>query len=76
MRTVCCWWPPSNRDGTVNWYLQDHFQYARRPMPRHNGGMNVGYLDGHVKWENINQFLGPLPEGYPVGDPRNTWDNR
>jgi prepilin-type N-terminal cleavage/methylation domain-containing protein/prepilin-type processing-associated H-X9-DG protein len=50
--------------------------YSRRPCPRHSDGVNVGYLDGHAKWSGITQLLGPLPHGYPYGDPRNVWDNR
>ena len=73
------YYPPQNRDGTRSppHYMDAGTERAqRRPAPRHNGGMNVGYLDGHVKWEKAEAHLGPLPNGWPVGDPRNTWDNR
>jgi prepilin-type N-terminal cleavage/methylation domain-containing protein/prepilin-type processing-associated H-X9-DG protein len=49
---------------------------SRRPMPRHAGGLNVIYADGHAKWSRLDQFLGPMPKGWPYGDPRNSWDNR
>jgi prepilin-type N-terminal cleavage/methylation domain-containing protein/prepilin-type processing-associated H-X9-DG protein len=49
---------------------------ARRPMPRHNNGLNVVYADGHSKWSRLSAFLGPLPKGWPYGDPRNSWDNK
>ena len=51
----------------------------RRPVPIHNNGANVGFCDGHAKWMQIDQLLGPLAttgsKGYDVGDPRNVWDN-
>ncbi len=49
---------------------------SRRPMPRHNQGLSIIYADGHAKWSRLKQFLGPLPKGYPYGDPNNTWDNK
>jgi prepilin-type N-terminal cleavage/methylation domain-containing protein/prepilin-type processing-associated H-X9-DG protein len=49
---------------------------SRRPMPRHNQGLNVIYADGHAKWSRLTSFLGPMPKGWPYGDPNNTWDNR
>ena len=50
----------------------------RRPMARHNGGLNVIYCDGHAKWNKIENFLG-IPKyvkGWPYGDPNNSWDNK
>jgi prepilin-type N-terminal cleavage/methylation domain-containing protein/prepilin-type processing-associated H-X9-DG protein len=49
---------------------------ARRPMPRHHQGLNVIYADGHARWIHLTAFLGPMPRGWPYGDPRNSWDNR
>jgi prepilin-type N-terminal cleavage/methylation domain-containing protein/prepilin-type processing-associated H-X9-DG protein len=49
---------------------------SRRPMPRHNEGLSVIYADGHAKWNRLTDFLGPLPKGWPYGDPHNSWDNR
>jgi prepilin-type processing-associated H-X9-DG protein len=49
---------------------------SRRPMPRHNQGLNVIYADGHAKWNRLAQFLGPMPKGWPYGDPNNSWDNK
>ena len=52
---------------------------TRRPMARHNGGLNVIYCDGHAKWSKIEQFLGitaARPKGWPYGDPNNSWDNK
>ncbi|MES2459699.1 MAG: DUF1559 domain-containing protein [Armatimonadota bacterium] len=51
----------------------------RRPVGRHNGGLNVIYVDGHAKWSRIEQFLGvspARPAGWPYGDPNNSWDNK
>jgi prepilin-type processing-associated H-X9-DG protein len=28
------------------------------PEPRHNGGANVGFCDGHVKWMKLDRFYG------------------
>ncbi len=51
----------------------------RRPVPRHAGGLNIVYADGHAKWSRITQFLG-IPEfglgGYPYGHKNNSWDNQ
>ena len=46
-------------------------------MPRHNGGLNVIYADGHAKWSRIDRFLGPLSDhrGWPYGHENNSWDN-
>jgi prepilin-type processing-associated H-X9-DG protein len=51
----------------------------RRPIPRHNGGSNVIYCDGHAKWSKITAFLGVTPDrpkGWPYRDPRNSWDDQ
>jgi prepilin-type processing-associated H-X9-DG protein len=39
-------------------------------------GLNVAYADGHAKWMHIGKFLGPLPQGWPYGDERNSWDDK
>lgn len=52
---------------------------SRRPVGRHNGGLNVVYADGHAKWSKITDFLGVTPsqpKGWAYGDPRNSWDNQ
>lgn len=74
--------PPSSWDGKTNYYAQpvptDSDNYGRRPMARHNGGLSVIYADGHAKWVNIKNFLGVTParpNGWPYGDPNNSWDN-
>lgn len=48
----------------------------RRPVPRHFDGLNVIYMDGHAKWTRIDRFLGPMPGGWPYGDPNNSWDDK
>jgi prepilin-type N-terminal cleavage/methylation domain-containing protein/prepilin-type processing-associated H-X9-DG protein len=71
-------WGPStaalryNKDCTTGNYVNE----CRRPVPRHNGGLIVSYVDGHAKWMDIRQFLGPLPEGWPYGHANNSWDNQ
>jgi prepilin-type N-terminal cleavage/methylation domain-containing protein/prepilin-type processing-associated H-X9-DG protein len=49
---------------------------CRRPVARHNGGLNVVYADGHCKWSKIQRFVGPMPGGWPYGDPNNSWDDK
>jgi prepilin-type N-terminal cleavage/methylation domain-containing protein/prepilin-type processing-associated H-X9-DG protein len=52
---------------------------SRRPVGRHNGGLNAVYADGHAKWSKITDFLGATPaqpRGWPYGDPRNSWDDQ
>lgn len=72
------WTPPQNRTGTASppYYDVNDTNQRRRPMARHNGGLNVSYFDGHAKWNSIQAFLGPMPNGHPVGHPMNSWDNR
>jgi prepilin-type processing-associated H-X9-DG protein len=51
---------------------------CRRPVARHGKGLNVVYADGHAKWSRITQFLG-MPQyanGWPYGDPKNSWDDK
>lgn len=80
--------PPLARSSNGSWYYgytptaddsQTNGNGSRRAVPRHNGGLNVIYADGHAKWSRIDQFLG-IPQydvkGYPYGDPRNSWDDQ
>jgi len=78
--------PPSDWSGdSLKRYTRADSNFERRPVPRHNGGLNVVYCDGHAKWSKIDQFLG-IPEngvagddpraGWPYGHANNTWDNR
>jgi len=30
------------------------------PEPRHNGGANVGFVDGHAKWMQLSRFYGVM----------------
>jgi prepilin-type processing-associated H-X9-DG protein len=73
------WMPPGTWDGAAaspNRYDNTDGNYTRRPMPRHNEGLNVGYCDGHVKWAKIDAFVGPMPLGHAYGTEQNAWDNR
>lgn len=75
--------PPTPRGATgqYNRYASDDSSgnNSRRPVPRHNGGLNVIYADGHAKWSRITDFLG-IPAkgigGWPYGAPRNSWDDQ
>jgi prepilin-type N-terminal cleavage/methylation domain-containing protein/prepilin-type processing-associated H-X9-DG protein len=63
--------------GPTGWWLQSG--NYRRPIGRHSEQCVVGFADGHVKSINIKALIGPLtgsaPEGYPVRDPKNFFDN-
>jgi prepilin-type N-terminal cleavage/methylation domain-containing protein/prepilin-type processing-associated H-X9-DG protein len=51
---------------------------GRWPSPRHQGGTNLAYCDGHAKWMKIEQLTGvseARPNGWPFRDPNNVWDN-
>jgi prepilin-type processing-associated H-X9-DG protein len=71
--------PPGawDRDGRL-YYTETGFDRLARPIPRHAGGLNIIYADGHAKWMKITQFVGPLNtmQGWPYGHPSNSWDNR
>jgi prepilin-type processing-associated H-X9-DG protein len=71
--------PTSWTGGETDRYAKTDSNSLRRPMARHNGGLNVIYCDGHAKWSKIEQFLGPLSAtqfGWPHGHPNNSWDNK
>lgn len=75
------WEPPTlftlSATRRYNSTCSDNYRnHCRRPVPRHNGGLSVIYADGHAKWMDIRQFLGPLPEGWPYGHANNSWDNQ
>ena len=73
------WTPPAGLTGSpANYYGSDDQwgNRSRRPVGRHFNGLNIGYADGHARWRRIRDFLGPLPGGWPYGDPRNEWDDR
>lgn len=53
---------------TASWF--------RRPVPYHNGGVNLAFCDGHAKWIEIHQLIGPMPKGWNKGDANNLWDNQ
>lgn len=73
--------PPTDfTGGHSERYQTDSVDYNRRPVPRHNGGLNIGYCDGHAAWNRIEYFLGPMnfsagQFGWPYGHPRNSWDD-
>ncbi|HEX2998911.1 MAG TPA: hypothetical protein VHR86_01560 [Armatimonadota bacterium] len=69
---------PTNYDGSDLLYTKDdqYSNFSRRPIARHMDSLCVIYCDGHAKAMNIKAFLGPLPQGWPYGDTRNSWDNK
>ena len=70
------WTPPGGWTGAAANYTNTGGNQTRRPVGRHNDGLNVGYCDGHVKWQKMEAFVGPMPAGYAYGDARNAWDNK
>jgi prepilin-type processing-associated H-X9-DG protein len=71
-------WPPSDftSSATKRYRNTTDGNYFRRPVARHGKGLTVIYADGHAKWSSIAAFLGPMPDGYPYGDPNNSWDDK
>ena len=74
-------YPPSQWTSSMGNYSTNDTSnnQSRRPVARHNGGLNVLYCDGHAKWKRITDFLGvspAQPDGWPYGDPNNSWDNK
>jgi prepilin-type N-terminal cleavage/methylation domain-containing protein/prepilin-type processing-associated H-X9-DG protein len=52
----------------------------RRPVPVHNGGSNVAFCDGHVKWMRTDRLIGPMPYGWdairnPQNKDKDFWSN-
>jgi prepilin-type N-terminal cleavage/methylation domain-containing protein/prepilin-type processing-associated H-X9-DG protein len=65
--------------GSPPLYTRTDSNSLRRPIARHSGGLNVVYCDGHAKWSNVQKFIGPLSatqNGWPYGDPNNSWDDK
>jgi prepilin-type processing-associated H-X9-DG protein/prepilin-type N-terminal cleavage/methylation domain-containing protein len=69
-------YPPSNLNCSGKYYATIDSNTCRLPIPRHNDGMNVAFLDGHVAWMNWRNYFGPLPNGYPYGDAACHWDDK
>lgn len=42
----------------------------------HSGAVTVAFADGHAKPMPIKRLVGPMPLGFPLGDPQNVWDNQ
>jgi prepilin-type N-terminal cleavage/methylation domain-containing protein/prepilin-type processing-associated H-X9-DG protein len=73
------WVPPGQfgGSGVVSYsVLGSNNNNLNRPIGRHFNGLNVVYCDGHAKWVNISQFLGPMPGGWPYGHANNSWDDK
>ncbi|MDQ0288203.1 DUF1559 family PulG-like putative transporter [Oligosphaera ethanolica] len=71
------WLPPGELTSSSGYrYTQNTGDYPRRPVGRHNGNINVQYIDGHVETRGINDFIGPIPAGHAYGSEKNAWDNK
>ena len=71
------WQPPGELiASTGTRYLATSGDNLRRPVGRHNGNINVQYLDGHVETRGMNDFIGPTPIGHAYGNEKNHWDNK
>jgi prepilin-type processing-associated H-X9-DG protein len=55
---------PPNTDGSFNYYQCCYGRYPEswRPAPIHQGGTNVAFADGHVKWYKTEALVNP-PRG-------------
>jgi prepilin-type N-terminal cleavage/methylation domain-containing protein/prepilin-type processing-associated H-X9-DG protein len=77
METICRW----GNNGTTCWNPYESCGWTcswanKRPVPRHNSGLNLAFFDGHAKWIHIQRLLGPRPGVYwQAGQPENLWDN-
>jgi prepilin-type N-terminal cleavage/methylation domain-containing protein/prepilin-type processing-associated H-X9-DG protein len=63
---------------TTSYFTNTNTSNNRWPSPRHQGGTNIAYCDGHSKWMKIDQLTGvsaARPNGWPFRDPNNIWDN-
>jgi prepilin-type N-terminal cleavage/methylation domain-containing protein/prepilin-type processing-associated H-X9-DG protein len=87
-------WTGAVQERASDWFIQtptgwDNNNYGwgdtsdwnrrHRMVPRHSGGLNVIYADGHAKWSKITQFIGRGTGGrlgYDYRDPKNSWDNQ
>ncbi len=71
-----CWTSNCKRyDNYDQWGNQ-----GRRPVPRHNKGLNVVYADGHAKFSPSPGSLAPCPTrggsgGWPYAQPHTGWHN-
>jgi len=71
------WVPPGELNAaTATRYQATSGNNLRRPVGRHNGNINVQYIDGHVETRGINDFIGPIPAGHAYGSEKNHWDNK
>jgi len=73
---------------TDSWSVSSNFPNSRWPShdmyTGHNGGSNIGFVDGHAKWMKPEQTVSPdnypdrFSSGPPGGDPHwydvNIWD--
>lgn len=44
-------------DASENWPSTCQWRILWRARDRHNGGLNVSYMDGHVKWEKLANLV-------------------
>lgn len=71
------WYPPGSLTSSPgSSYQETSGDPLRRPVGRHNGSINVQYIDGHVETRNVNDFVGPVPIGHAYGSEKNAWDNK
>ena len=65
-------WQSENNGFTDSWYATERTEPVADPPPcdayefaapdgRHNGGLNVGFFDGHVKWLRYEMVITPPP---------------
>ena len=65
-------WDSQNFGFTDSWYATERTEPVTDPPPcdlysfaapdaRHNGGLNVGFFDGHVKWLRYDTVITPPP---------------
>ena len=66
-------WQSTNSGFTDSWYATERTEPVADPPPcsatsfaapdgRHNGGLDVGFFDGHVKWLRYETVITPPPD--------------
>jgi prepilin-type processing-associated H-X9-DG protein len=49
-----------NPSPSLDWSPHDESGSEWGPEPRHNGGANMGFVDGHAKWMKPENFYGAV----------------
>lgn len=82
LRTWLGWgvYGPTYFRGNAAWHpyapAPQGWEALARVVGAHSGAVTVAFADGHAKPYPIKRLVGPMPLGFPVGEPQNLWDNQ